>query len=105
MGIEFRYDGKSIDLDDMPLDVYVRIETETKVPWFQVSAAPAMNAAAGQMLAVECAKHLQVDLPSPLTPRLLVKLFEPTGDRDNRPAEFEDGMPDPKVEGSEPATT
>ena len=105
MAIEFRYGGKSIDLDDVPLDVYVKIENDTKVPWYQLAAAPALNAAAGQMLARECSSLLGVELPAKLTPRIIVELFEKTEEPDNRPDEFEEGIPVPKAEASEPVTT
>lgn len=105
MAIEFRYDGKSIDLDDVPLDVYVKIENETKVPWYQLAGAPALHAAAGQMLARECSALIGVELPAKLTPRIILDVFDKTEEPDNRPDEFDEGIPVPKAEASEPATT
>lgn len=103
MPIVFKYDDQSVDIEEVPLAVYGEIEKQTKVPWYDLAASPMRHAVAGELLAKECAKIAGVDLP-PLTPRLLVKVFDVVKES-NVPTEFEDGMPDPKAKGSEPETT
>ena len=103
MPFHFKYDGKQVDIDDVPLSVYADIEDATKVTWYQLSAAPARYARAAELLAKECAKIVGVTLP-PLTPAMLVDVFDLV-EEPNRPVEYTDGMPDPKAEGSEPGTT
>lgn len=103
MPFEFRYGGKTVDIEEMPLDVYVKIEAETGVAWYQLSAAPARYARAASMLAAECAKHLEIDPPK-MTPKALIQMFELV-DEPNKPTEYEDGLPDPKAADSEAATT
>lgn len=104
MAIVFTHAGKKLDVDDVPMDVYADIEKTTSVPWYRLAQAPAAQAAAGPLLAKQCAKILGVELPDPITPRVLVSLFD-VDDTPNTPTEFADGVPDPLVEDSEAATT
>lgn len=103
MGFKFIHDGKSMDIDDVPLSVYATIEAETKVAWYDLCLSPARHAAAGEQLAKACAQRLGVELPE-LTPRLLVEVFK-FDQEESRPTEWSDGMPDPKAQDSEPETT
>lgn len=103
MPIIFNHDGHELDIDDVPLSAYADIEKATDVPWYRLASNPMQYAAAGEMLAKACAKQLGVDLPS-LTPKLLVSLFD-VRPGENRPTEYDEGMPDPKAKGSEPETT
>lgn len=103
MSFHFRYEGCDVDIDDVPLARYAEIEKATGVEWYRLQRSPLAFAAAGEQLAKVCAEIGGVSLP-PLTPRLLVEVFELV-DEPNLPAEYSDGMPDPKAEGSEPATT
>ncbi len=104
MPIVFTHDDQTIDLDDVPLHIYAEIEKTTEVPWWRLTAAPQLSADAGQLLAQKCAELVGVKLPNPLTPRVIVQLFQKV-DEENRPTEYDDGIPDPKAKGSEPATT
>lgn len=104
MPIVFTYDDQTLDVDDVPMDVYADIQKRTGVEWYQLSARPMAHAAAGQMLARECAQLLGVELPDKLTPKLFVKLFDVV-EEPNLPTEFEEGMPDPLVRGSDQETT
>jgi hypothetical protein len=105
MPIFFTHDGKRLDIDDIPLDEYAKIQTETGLQWWQVTPNPMAHAKAGAMLAEAAARVLEVELPATLTPRLLVEMFkiEANGEP-NIATEFTDGIPDPKA-GDEPATT
>lgn len=103
MPIIFHHDDHELDVDDVPLSVYAEIEKSTGVAWYQLTANPMRHAAAGEELAKACAKQLGVELPA-LTPKLLVKVFE-IRQGENRPTEFDEGMPDPKAPDSDQATT
>ncbi len=104
MPIIFEYDGKSIDVDDVPLEVYETIKKKTGDEWYTVAGRPMANAAGGKLLAEECAKLLGVELPSPMTPRILVDVFKVV-EESNLPAEYTDGMPDPKAADTGQETT
>ena len=104
MPFEFRYGGKAVDIEDVPLETFVSIEADTGVEWFRLTAAPARYAKAANLLAQACAKQLGIDDFPPLTPKLLVEVFELV-EEPNKPVEYEDGMPDPKAADSEAATT
>lgn len=102
MPFEFRSGGKSVDIEDIPLDVYVKIEAETEIPWYRLTSAPARYAKAGSLLAKACADHLGVECPT-LTPKSLVTMFELV-EEPNTPTQYEDGMPDPKAADTGQAT-
>jgi hypothetical protein len=104
MPLMFRYDGAEMDLDDLPMEDYAAIEKTTSVPWYRLTQSPMAHAAAGPMLAKRCAEILGVTLPDPITPKVLVGLFEVV-DEPNLPTEYQDGIPNPKAAGSGQETT
>jgi hypothetical protein len=105
MPVFFVFDGKRLDIDDIPLDDYANIQTETGLQWWQLAPNPLAHAKGGQLLAQAAARICEVTLPDPLTPRLLVEIFKvETEATPNIATEFTDGIPDPKAE-DEPATT
>lgn len=103
MPVIFQYDGHELDVDDLPLDKYIEIEAATSVPWYELASNPLRYASGGTALAKACAAHLGVELPA-ITPRLFIDLFDRRAE-ENRPTEYDEGMPDPKAKGSEPETT
>lgn len=103
MPVVFKREGKTVDIDDIPLAIYGEIQKETGIAWYELTTSPVRHAIAGEMLAKECAKVAGVELP-PLTPRLLVEVFEVVNES-NTPTEYEDGMPDPKAKGSDQETS
>ena len=104
MPMMFVWDDQSIDIDDVPMEDYAAIEKTTSIPWYRLTQSPMSHAAAGPMLARKCADILGVTLPDPITPKILVTLFDAV-EEPNLPTEFTDGMPDPKAQGSEVETT
>jgi len=96
MPIVFKFDGKSLDVDDVPMSDYADIEKTTSISWYRLTQSPMAHAAAGPMLARRCAEIVGVTLPDPITPKVLVSLFEVIAE-ENRPTEYTDGMPDPKA--------
>lgn len=105
MAVYFTHDDHELDVDDVPMETYADIEKKTGIAWYRLTQAPAAHAAAGPMLAQRCAEMVGVTLPDPITPKVLVDLFDVREDEDNLPSEFEDGMPDPKAAATEPETT
>lgn len=103
MSFHFRYEGCDVDIDDVPLASYAEIEKATGVEWYRLQRSPLLFADAGEMLAKVCAGIAGVTLP-PLTPRLLVDVFELV-EAENRPTEYDDGMPDPKAPVTDQETT
>lgn len=103
MPIIFSYDGKTMDVDDVPLEVYDEIQRKTGQAWYQVADAPAAHAGAAIILATKCAEMLDVKLPE-LTPRTIIGMFQ-VAEGENRPTEYTDGSPDPKAGDTEPETT
>jgi len=103
MPFYFIHDDKSLDVEDVPLDVYVDIEAKTGVAWYQLTVSPPRHAAAAALLAEACAKQLGVSAPK-LTPKTLTSVFELL-DETSRPTEFSDGMPDPKAPDTGQETT
>ncbi len=104
MPIIFVHDGHELDIDDLPLDTYIELEASTSMQWHQLASNPLRTAKGGSALAQACAAHLGIELP-PLTPRLLVDLFDMRPNEPNRPTQYQDGVPDPKAKGSDPETT
>lgn len=103
MPIIFKSGGKSLDIEDLPLDIYIDIESACSIRWYELISNPYRNPKAGKMLAEAAAKHLDVELP-PLTPKTLTEVFVAEV-AENRPQSFTDGQPDPKAQASDPATT
>ena len=104
MPIMFKFDDKTLDVDDVPMETYAAIEKATSISWYRLTQSPMAHAAAGPMLARRCAEMLGVTLPDPITPKILVTLFEVV-EEENRPTEYSDGMPDPKALDIELGTT
>jgi hypothetical protein len=104
MAVIFKWDGIEVDLDDVSMETYAEIEKVTSIPWYRLTQSPMAHAAAGPMLARKCAETAGVELPDPITPKILVSLFEVSAEP-NSPTEFSDGIPDPKAQDSEPETT
>lgn len=101
MPILFKFDGKELDIDDVSMDTYAAIEKATSVPWYRLTQSPMAHAAAGSQLARACAELVGVVLPDPITPKIMVTLFDVVADEPSRPTEYTDGMPDPKAADSD----
>lgn len=99
----FEYDGKSIDIEDLPLSVYADIQKETGTFWAEVGASPFRNPQAALMLIDACSAELGVEVPT-VTPKTLVTLFR-LDETPNRPEQYQDKLPDPKAADSDQATT
>jgi hypothetical protein len=98
--IMFKFEDKSLDVDDVPLSVFAALEEKHGVAWYNLGSMPMRYAAAGEALARECAKIVGVTLPEVITPKQFVSMFEVTNDP-NLPVEWEDGMPVPLPEAGD----
>ena len=104
MPIIFQCDGKRMDIEDLPLEEYVKIAEVTGMQWWQITTShPATNAAVAGMMVVACAKHLGIETPV-LTPKTVVTLFE-VEQAESVPTVYNDGIPDPKAQAPEVETT
>ena len=94
--------GKTVNVDDLPLEVWHDIATAADTGWWNVNAAPAMYPLGAVALLAACAKHVGDEPPptSYLTPANILKVFDKVPD--DLPGSFEDGIP--KAEGG-PVTT
>lgn len=92
------------DLEDLPVDRWIAIEQATGLKWHQVLAGTPMDTMAiAKAVIGECAAETGTTPPA-INPRTVFDLlkFEPG---ENRPDQYDEGVPDPKATGSEPATT
>lgn len=92
------------DIEDLPLDRWITIQKATGLQWHQCVGRNLLgNAEVAKAVLVECAAETGTDLPS-LTVRKMVALFE-FEDREDRPVEYNDGLPDPKAKATDQETT
>ena len=103
MPFYFKHSGKQIDLEDLPLTRWVTIQEQTGRQWHEVLGANVLgDAKVASAVAEQAAAELGIELPAlSLRQMLDVIVFQPA---DNLPAEYQDGIPDPKAAATEPAT-
>lgn len=103
MPIYFVHDTAKVDVEDLPLDEYAKIQEATGLQWWEVAGNPMRHAKASRLLAEACARFAGVSLPDPITPKVIVSLF--TVEAAPNVAEvFDDGIPDPKAVGGQATT-
>jgi hypothetical protein len=96
MPIYFTHETAKVDVEDVPLDEYAKIQDATGLQWWEVAGNPMRHAKASVLLAEACARLAGVALPDPITPKVIVSLF--TVETAPNVAEvFTDGIPDPKA--------
>ncbi len=103
MPFYFRHSGKQLDLEDLPLARWVTIQEQTGKQWHEVLGANVLgDVKVASSVVEQCAAELGVEMPKlSLRQMLEVIVFQPS---DNLPAEYQDGIPDPKAAATEPAT-
>lgn len=104
MPFYFNHAAGKLDLEDMPLDRWIAIQSETGLQWHEVlSGVSIVDAKVATVVIREACAHLGIEVPA-LTLRSLLKAitFEQI---ENVPEQYTDGIPDPKAQGSEPVTT
>lgn len=96
----FKWDGKELCVQDLPLEVFEEIELATGVGYPALIANPFRTTAQAQRMLVEkCAATLGITMPA-ITPRLVLEVFDLGPDV--VPDLYRDGVAVPKA--SEPAT-
>lgn len=84
--------GRTVRLDDLPVDLVADVARQADVSWFDlVMVAPAKDLRAARMLVDAIASHLQVESAGVMTVRQLLDCFAQV--EDDMPAVFEDGLP------------
>ena len=68
---------KRVNCDDLPMEVYARIQSETGVSWYELLDNPMRHSAAGPALLRAAAESIGATAPDPVTPRVLVDSFTP----------------------------
>jgi hypothetical protein len=100
----FNHAGKKLDLEDLPLERWTRIQEVTGLTWPEVLSGKVLgDSKVTQVVLAQVAEHLEITLPA-LTIRSAMELIK--WEREpNIPETFNEGMPDPKAPASEQATT
>lgn len=104
MPFYYNYPSGKLDLEDLPLDRWITIQSETGLQWHEVlSGVSIVDAKVATVVVREACGHLGIEVPT-LTLRTLLKAitFEQA---ENVPEQYNDGVPDPKAKASEPVTT
>jgi hypothetical protein len=103
MPFYFRHSDKQLDLEDLPLDRWITIQDKTGRQWHEVLGANILgDVKVSAAVVAECAAHLGIEVPTPSLRQMLEMIVFVQSD--NLPAEYQDGIPDPKAAGTEPAT-
>jgi hypothetical protein len=105
MPIYFVHETARVDIEDVPLDEYAKIQEATGLQWWEVASNPLRHAKAAELLANAAGRLAGVPVPDRLTPKQIVAMFDVRSDEQANVAEvFNEGIPDPKAEDA-PATT
>lgn len=104
MPFYFQHDGHKVNLEDLPLDRWITIEKECDEPWPEILSGKVIgDSLVAKAVIGQACEHLGIPTPQ-LTLRNVVDMI--TFERDESvPEQFNDGIPDPKAQASEPATT
>lgn len=94
----------ALDLEDMPLDSWITIQTDTGKTWPQLLGANTIgDAVVAKAIIAEACKVLGVD-PPPLTLRQMLDRIT-FRDVETVPTQFDEGLPDPKATATDQAMT
>lgn len=92
------------DIEELPLDRWIEIQKVTGRQWHECLSRELLgDAAVARAVLDACAAETGTVLPSPLTLRRMVELVV-WRDGENTPVQYNEGVPDPKVPGTGPAT-
>lgn len=92
------------DVEELPIDRWIQIQKATGKQWHEcLSKTLLADAAVGKAVLEACAAETGATLPA-LTVKTMLTLFR-FDDRENTPTQYNEGIPDPKATGSDPATT
>lgn len=97
--------GVEFDIEELPLDRWIEVQKETGLQWHQCLTQNLLgDVQVAKAVLTACAAETGTTLPARITVRTMIDLiqFRPA---ENTPQQFNEGIPDPKASGSEPATT
>lgn len=93
----------SYDVEELPLDRWIEIQRVTGKQWHECLSQQLLGDVLVAKAVLEaCAAETGSVLPA-LTVKSVLKLFK-FSDDESVPSQFSEGIPDPKVEGSDPVT-
>jgi hypothetical protein len=93
------------DIDDLPLHRWVAVQKATGRKWRECVGVHLFEDAEVALAVInECAGHIGTTVNPDMTLSDLFSTFKVTP-VDNRPGEFNEGIPDPKAPDTEPETT
>jgi hypothetical protein len=102
--IRFKHDGVSYDVEELPLDRWIKIQEQTGRQWHEcLNKTLLADAKVAKAVLEACAAEAGVTLPA-LTVKTMMQLFRFDA-VENTPVQYNEGIPDPKAKGSDLATT
>lgn len=105
MPFYFKHAEHKIDLEDLPLDRWITVQEETGHMWHEVLSQTVLgDAKVAKSVAVQCCAQLGIEYPNPTLKTLVGGMLSFEAEA-NVPEQFNDGIPDPKVPATDPATT
>ena len=102
MPFYFQHADHKVNLEDLPLDRWIKIEEACGLQWPEILTGKCIGDARVAKVVIEhAAEHLGIPVP-PLTLKAVVELIT-YAPEETTPEQFVDGIPDPKAGDSEPA--
>lgn len=103
MAVILKFGGdKNVDIDDLPLSVIEKVEVETGRSWWDIAAHPFATAGQTSALFNAVAENYGYSVPE-LTMGNFADYVDVTPKEDDRPTEYQDGLP--LTEGESPQTS
>lgn len=93
------------DIEELPIDRWIEIQKATGLKWHQCLSQNLLGDVTVAKAVLEaCAAETATTLPERITVKTMIELIQ-WREGENTPQQFNEGIPDPKAQGSEPATT
>jgi hypothetical protein len=97
--------GVEFDIEELPLDRWIEVQKATGLQWHQCLTQNMLgDVTVAKAVLDACAAETGTTLPARLTVKTMIELIQ-WRSGENTPQQFSEGLPDPKAQGSEPATT
>lgn len=97
--------GVEFDIEELPLDRWIEVQKATGLQWHQCLTQNMLgDVTVAKAVLAACAVETGTTLPERITVKTMIDLIQWRAG-ENTPQQFNEGIPDPKAQGSEPATT
>lgn len=97
--------GVEFDIEELPLDRWIEVQKATGLQWHQCLTQNMLgDVTVAKAVLAACAAETGTTLPERITVKTMIDLIQWRAG-ENTPQQFNEGIPDPKAQGSEPATT